>query len=395
MHDIGARIRELRGRILTQQQLADAAGVSVALIRKLEQGSRSHASIGKLALIASALDVELGELLGERTAVPSVDPQEGVVALRRALTPADALLDELDDDASASLDEAQKAVDYAWGAYWGGRYDHLATILPQSLTQTRATVHAASVDDKASAYDLLTRIYWVAGCTLVHLGHTDLAWQAIGLSTQAAQSSNDELLAATVTGSVAWQLLVQGRYDESHRIAMKTAASIEPHGDVAPQHLSAYGSLVLQGATAAGRGFRVSEALHLVDESREVSDRMGEDRRDYETAFGPSQVAMQSVDVRVVTEDYTAAMDAAKAMPNSGQALPLASRCRHLTDRSLALARLGRPDEALAGLLTAESMGKDWIKHQTLPRRIVGELLERDRQSRLRGLARRLNVTGS
>ncbi len=120
---------------------------------------------------------------------------------------------------------------------------------------------------------------------------------------------------------------------------------------------------------------------------------MGVDRHDYETYFGPSQVVMQTVDVGVVTEDYAGALDAAKRMPR-GTTLPLASRCRHLADQALAHARLGHAQQAVDALLTAESMGPDWIRHQTLPRRIVGELLERDRQSRLRSLARRLSVTG-
>jgi transcriptional regulator with XRE-family HTH domain len=35
---IGARIRELRGDLLTQQELADRADVSISLVRQLEQG---------------------------------------------------------------------------------------------------------------------------------------------------------------------------------------------------------------------------------------------------------------------------------------------------------------------------------------------------------------------
>lgn len=389
MH-IGARIKQLRGKILTQRQLADAAGVSVDVIRKLEQGARHTASIGALARIARALDVTLADLLGQPAAMPTGDPDAGVVAIRRALTPIDDLLGEPVDERALDIGEAARTVDYAWSAYWGGRYDHLARLLPGVLSQMRATRHATGTPQAA---ELLARAYWVTGCTLVHLGQTDPAWQAIRLALDAAGHGGDELLAATLRGSIAWQLLVQGRYGEAATLAVRTAETIEPRGDAALPHLSAYGSLVITAATAVGRDMRIGEARHLVGQAREVADRMATDRHDYETYFGPSQVTMQTVDVGVVTEDYTAALDAAKSMPRDA-ALPLASRCRHLADQALAHARLGHDQRALDALLAAESLGPDWIRHQTLPRRIVSELLERDRHSGLRSLARRLSVTG-
>ncbi|MGH3901803.1 MAG: helix-turn-helix domain-containing protein [Pseudonocardiaceae bacterium] len=59
---IDERIKNLRnGVVMTQDDLAAAAGVSTDLIRKLEQGRRHTASIGSLHRIAAALDVDLGE----------------------------------------------------------------------------------------------------------------------------------------------------------------------------------------------------------------------------------------------------------------------------------------------------------------------------------------------
>ncbi|GAA1239880.1 helix-turn-helix domain-containing protein [Prauserella halophila] len=395
MQSIGERIRQLRGKALTQRQLADTAGVSIDIVRKLEQGARLTASSGTLTRLARALDVSVPELLGTRMAVPSGDPNTGVVAIRRALSPVDDLLDTpADDGQAATLAEARRTVDYAWGTYWDGRYDELSGLLPTALPQLRATLHAAGPDERVEAAELLARAYWVTGCTLVHLGQTDPAWQAIRLAHEHAEQGGDELLAATVRGSISWQLLVQGRYDESHRVAARTAEGLEPRGDASLSHLSAYGSLIITAATASGRDLRTGEARHLVGQARDVAARMGTDRHDYETYFGPSQVVMQTVDVGVVTEDYTAALDAAREMPRNGAALPLASRCRHLADQAMAHARLGHRQKALDSLLAAETMGPDWIRHQTLPRRIVGDLLERDRQSRLRGLAQRLGVSG-
>ncbi|GAA5102923.1 helix-turn-helix domain-containing protein [Nocardia iowensis] len=389
---IGVRIRMFRGKALTQRQLADTAGVSVDLVRKLEQGGRQTASIASLQKLARALDVDIADLIGKRAGVPSSDPDSGIVAIRRALTPVDDLLGETNEEAAISLDDARRAVDYAWGAYWVGRYELLTSILPSGLTQLRATVHAARNGSVALANELLARMYWVTGCTLVHLGQTDPAFLAIRHALTAAEEGNDPLLLGTIRGSVAWQLLVQGRYDESRGVALRAAASLEPAGEVTQAHLSAYGSLVLQGATAAGRAQQVQEALSLVEAANEVALRIGGDRRDYETYFGPAQVVMQTVDVNVSAERYPEALAAAKAMPANG-GLPQASRARHLTDTAVALTRTGQHQRALDTLLTAERVGgPDWLKYQSLPRHIVSELLDHDRRVPLRAFARRIGV---
>ncbi|MBF6224775.1 helix-turn-helix domain-containing protein [Nocardia abscessus] len=389
---IGVRIRQFRGKALTQRQLADQAGVSVDLVRKLEQGGRQTASIASLQKIARALDVDIADLIGKRHGVPSANPGAGIVAIRRALTPVDDLLGETKEEAAVSLDDGRRAVEYAWGAYWSGRYELLTSILPPGLTQLRATVHAARNGSVAPANELLARMYWVTGCTLVHLGQTDPAFLAIREALAAAELGNDPLLLATIRGSVAWQLLIQGRYDESRGVALNAAATLEPSGEVTPSHLSAYGSLVLQGATAAGRAQDVHDALSLVETASEVALRIGADRQDYETYFGPSQVVMQTVDVNVSSERYPEALAAAKDMPVNGS-LPQASRARHLADTAVALTRTGRHQRALDALLTAERVGgADWLKYQTLPRHIVTELLDHDRKVPLRAFARRIGV---
>ena len=149
----------------------------------------------------------------------------------------------------------------------------------------------------------------------------------------------------------------------------------------------------MTAATAAARDARRAVAGDFLQSASEVAQRLGADRVDYETPFGPSQVTMQTVDVSVVTEDYPAALDAAARMPAT-PGLPLAARCRHLTDRACAHASLGQEEQALALLLTAEGMSPDWIRHQSLARAVTRDLLtaERTRSTPLRQLAKRIGV---
>src|ERR1043165_7350298 len=210
---IGARIRKSPHKLFTQRQLADKALVSVDLIRKLEQGQRHTASIPSLQRIARALDVSIAYLLDKPIALPSQDPSAGVMAIRRALTPVDDLLGDIDlTEPPLPLAEAERTVTYLWGAYWSGRHDLLGQLLPNALLNLRGTARAVPAAERTRAAHALARAYQVAGETLVHLGHQDAAWLAIREGLRAAQEGDDELLYAALRGSVSWQLLVQGRY---------------------------------------------------------------------------------------------------------------------------------------------------------------------------------------
>ncbi|HEU5474232.1 MAG TPA: helix-turn-helix transcriptional regulator [Actinophytocola sp.] len=389
MTTIGERIRELRAGWMTQADLAAAADVSLSLIRKLEQGQRHTASIGSLHRIARALDVDLTALLNKPASMPSGDPNSGVVAIRNALTSVDSLLGEATGEGDpASLDEAARVVTYAWGSYWGGHLEALGTLLPIGLAQLRATARAV---DSPTAYELLAQLYTVTRCTSTRLGQPDLAWLAIRNAVDAAGRGNDPLLAAMVRSSVAHQLLTQGRYDESLTVSMHAADGIEPSGDVPAAHLSAYGHLLLMAASAAGRNMQEDHAVDLLNTSMEYARRIGADRNDYETSFGVSQVTMQTVDVRVVTENYAEALNAADRLPKDTR-LPVVSRARNLYDQALAHTRLGNDQRALDAVLAAEHMAPDMMRYHTLPRQVVAELMQRGKTRRLRDLARRLGV---
>jgi transcriptional regulator with XRE-family HTH domain len=372
---------------MTQAELAAAAGVSLDLIRKLEQEVRYTASIASLHKIARALDVEITELLAKTSALPAPTESSGVVAMRRVLTSIDDLLGEYSEQIEpASVEDMRRAVTYAWGAYWAGRYEQLGEVLPNALLSARAA------DDSASA-DLAAQLYQVAACTLVHLGHPDAAHLALREGLRLAQAGDEPLRVVALRGSVAWLLLTQGRFAESHRLALATARGIEPGSQTQAPRMSLWGSLLLSGATAAGRDGKAGTAEELLGEAANVARHTGH-RNDFEVPFGPDQVTMQTVDVQVVTEAYSAALKTARGMPRDTP-LPLAACARHLADRALAQARLNMDSAALDTLCAMHNLAPVWAKYQTQPRMVVQELLARERRvrtPRLRELATRLGV---
>lgn len=377
MSIIGQRIFELRSeRVprLTQRALAERAGLSVDVIQKLEQGRKSSARITTLTAIAAALDVDLSGLLGKPTRLESVPLDGGLLALRRALTPVAAGSGE-----PVPAQELRDAVDEAWSAYWRGDYDVLVGFLPSLINDVRVS----------DAMDLLAEACQIAACVLVHLGHSDLSLLAVD---KALAMVEDPLLKLGLAGTSSWILLNQGRAGDAAAFAVREADQAEPRRGSSAAKISMWGNLLVTAATAAARDGRDADAQELLRDAQGAAVRIGEERNDYQTHFGVSQVMMQRVDIAVVAGDYTRALDVAEEMPPDAR-LPLAALARHRTDVAHAQARLGRHRDAAASLLGVERMAPRWIRYQVFPRAVVGDLLRARRPSSVvRGLARRLGV---
>lgn len=399
---IGERIRERRMLYeprVTQRQLAERAAVSVDVIRKLEQGAKRTALIGTLQKIARALDVDVTVLLGRPQPLPVevADGRDaGILAIRRSLTRISEDLEDADaEEPALTVADLRRQVGYSWGAYWGGRYDKLGAVLPGLILQGQAVMRQAQAD-RAEAFDLMAQVYQITACTVAHLGFNDLGHIAMEQAIKAADHANDPFRKAALFGSFTWLVQKQGRTEEAHRIAVRAAERMEPRfSTAAPQEMSLWGSLVLTGATAAARDARAGVADDLLSVAQGAAARLGTDRNDYEVAFGPSQVTMQSVDVAVVTGQFGKALERAKKMP-ADAALPLAARARHMTDVAFAHTNLAHDDQALDMLLSVERMAPSWIRYQAFPRAVVQQILEHERRRspRLRNLANRLGVEG-
>jgi hypothetical protein len=226
----------------------------------------------------------------------------------------------------------------------------------------------------------------------VHLGYPDAAHLALRDAMTLAAAGSDPHRVAALRRSLAWLLQTQGRFAEARKLAADTAAALAPAGGTPLSAWSLYGSLLLTGATAAGRAGDRTGAGVLLDEAADVARRTGT-RADDEFAFGPDQVLMQTVDVEVVTENYAAALAASREMP-ARPALPVAARARHLCDVAQAHLRLGHDGPALETLVVVESLAPYWTRYQALPRQLVRELRDRAAHPvRLTDLAYRMGIT--
>ncbi|MFE0377387.1 helix-turn-helix domain-containing protein [Streptomyces inhibens] len=396
---IGDRIARLRTRRkLTQEGLAGSAGLCVDIVRKLEQGVRQTARLSTLNALARALDVEPSVLVGQPATfeVRSEGEQPSVLALREAISPVSDLLgDDPDPEEPPGIAALQASLRSTERIRRDGRMGEIGALLPQLIRDAKAAARATTGSEAAAAQSVLAEAYQVAATTLTALGKEDAAFTALERSMAAAAMGDDPHLETVGFSSLAWVLTKQGRLADAEQVALTAADRIEPGFRSQPLELALWGILLLRAATAAVRRERQDTVRELLTMASAAAARIGRDRLDYATPFGPTNVGVAKVNFLVEMEESAEALRTARTVPEL-YALPPTWRARFHVDRALALADLHKDDGALHALLSAERTAPEWMRYHSTSRRLVADLRgrERRRTSPLIELADRLDLDG-
>ncbi|WP_131739365.1 helix-turn-helix domain-containing protein [Actinomadura roseirufa] len=383
------RIRKERG--LSQEALAEKAGLSKDTVAKLEQGRRRGERTTTLMRLANALDVDLGELTGRRERVGG---REGAsvlavrdVILAPSLLPGVGGLDAADSGEPTALPDLESAVARGWRMYWEGDLTALTAAVPGLVAEARLTQRSIG----ARAAVPLSRAYQLAACLLNHLGKPDLAALAAERAIAAAHQGDDELQHATVQGTYAWALHRQARLGEAERVAAKAASSIEPSFSGSPVHLAVWGGLLLNAL--APRVAAGNDPEEYLSPARAAAAAIG-DRRvaHFDAWFSIDIVHMQSVYAWATLREPGRALDVARGVRLSG--LQGIARGRHLLDVAQAHVDARQPQAAEARLADAHATAPQWFRHQALAESLVGEVREATTRPspRIRALARAVGI---
>ncbi|MGW7473645.1 helix-turn-helix domain-containing protein [Streptomyces cyaneofuscatus] len=393
---IGDRIRALREfRDITQDQLAERAGVSVDTIRKLEQGVRESARINTLRGLARALDVQLERLVGQPTVTQQLTDDGGLLALRDAIQDPGSLPgvlgdDDLEDPPGPTEWAAQ--VQAATETYWTGGYSSLASTLPGLLRDGRAT---ARQHDTESVWRHLALAYQLAASLSTQSGHPDWAYTAVEKQLAAAARASDPLLEGMGVSTLSWVLLRQGRWEQARDVAERKADQLEPpRRRATADQLAVYGNLLIAAATPAARADQHEEAMQLLTHAESAAVQSGPVQA-YGSAFSVTDVLTQKVNVALAgTEGRPdVALGAAAGVDLGTISRPVHS-ASYRVDVAQARYQTGDNAGALQLLLEVEQDQPEWIRFQAGAAATVREMLEaeRRRNSTLRGLASRLGV---
>lgn len=394
IHD---RIRLHRDRLgLTQEEAAGLAGVSVSLWRKWESGARTVARFSQLIDIAQALRiVDLRALTGQPLAV-SADGQprhEATADVRAALLRHPALNAPSGDD-TPGLDALAVRVDRAWDVAQSAspwRYAHTGALLPGLL----ADVDTGSDSRRAARLAVMT--YLLARAWTKWVGETDLALVAAERGLAVAARSDDPALTGAAAWNYAQAVSTLGHPEQVATTVDDALGLVGPRAgrpDASPRLLSAAGALHLIGMVGAVRVEDRRGGQQHLRHAAEYAARLGEDRNDWRTAFGPTNVAIHRVAYAVELGQSRTAVRGAGGVPVD-RAPSVERRVSHLLDvsRSHVLLREDRP--ALEALSEADRQSPEQVSYSPTARESVRVMLRRETASTrplLRPLAVRLRV---
>ncbi|MFI9201932.1 helix-turn-helix domain-containing protein [Streptomyces sp. NPDC053048] len=397
---LGDRVGELRVRRgLTQEGLAEKARLSVDTVRKLEQNQRFTARMNTLNKLARALDVETSALLGPPAVLPSAGNAEppSILALRQAVTPLSGFpgMGQEEDVPPPTVAELRSSMRGTERIRRQGELTKITALLPTLLSDARSAVRHYTGEERSTSYAMLAEAYQVAATTLTAFGKEDVAYTALERSMEAAALSDDPRLEVVGISTLSWIFSKQGRVADAEHVAVRMAERIEPGFRSAPLDLALWGILLLRGATAAVRAERGDTAEELLSLASAAAARIGADRLDYATPFGPTNAGVATVNAYVDMGKPDKALNHADRIPGLA-GLPPTWLARHHLDRAQAYAELRRDREATRALLAAERTAPEWMRYHGSSRHLVAELRGRElrRTSPIKDLALRLEIDG-
>jgi hypothetical protein len=206
--------------------------------------------------------------------------------------------------------------------------------------------------------------------------------------------SDDPRLEIIGMSTLSWIFSKQGRIDDAQRVAQATAEKHEPSWVKAPLiDMALWGILMLRAASAAVRAERRDTADEFLRLANAAAARIGADRLDYATPFGPTNAGVATVNALVEMERPQQALEAARRIVHL-RTLPPTWQARYYVDRALAHIDLENDDRATRAMLNAETIAPEWMRYHATSRRVVSDLASRERRksSPIMALADRLQL---
>ncbi|WAL65962.1 helix-turn-helix domain-containing protein [Amycolatopsis cynarae] len=378
--------RYRKARDMSQHELAEAAGVGIDTVARIEQGVRQTTRPATLNKLAAALGVSVERLLGQAGPVPPA--QIDIATLRQAITAGDdipGLEDFAESREVVDLDELAKAAHRAWRAYVDGRHGELSHMLPVVLADARRLVRSTTGDEKARAHRALSTAYRLGAGMAGRAGFDDLAWTSAEHALDAARRSDaPELETAISLRYLAWTLVRQGRFEDAERVAVTAAERVQPAMlDRDPARAGVFGNLLFNAASAALSAGSPSRAADLLAEAQAAALRSRGDTATEAAIFGPRVATLQRIDQTARAGDPEKALRLAATIPTARGEVPAFWEAGHRLRLAAVSLELRRYSEVLHYLIEAKELAPDWVRYQPLGMATMRNIV--DRAPRRRG----------
>jgi len=367
---LGERIGNVRRRRgLTQGELAAGAGVSLSLVKKLEQGSIADVRLETLHKLAMALKVTTSQLVARPEQPDPVVPEQWE-DVRDALyrsAPGDALGEEATPEGVLG---SLAALMPAWRA---NEYGQVRLMLPPLIRD------ALSLDGEGRA--ARSRVLNATAWMLTMTRQFDDALTAARLALDAAPDVQDSMAAV---GVMSWCLLRQGRLTEASDLSVEWSDRAEPRFSRATDaELAAYGKLLLYVNNAMVRDNRPGEAEDALSMARAAAAKIGRDipaNASTTMTFGPAQVQVIGAENASLAGQPDKVLALAGRIPGPALAhVEPAQRLRHRLDVAGAHVTMRQYAEAITVLREIHGTAPEWLMHQRYARDTLTRIIQRRR----------------
>lgn len=382
---IGQRVAAYRRqRGLSQRELAAEMRRSESWVSQVERDVQPVERLSVLQALAAALGVSVRDLRPE--AIPEDDVEAPPVvndldAVRLGMSGHPAL-DELfasGDGAatdSETVDDLAHGVDRTWELAHADRFADLSATLTHLLPRLERAARRFGDDDQKRIHALRARTYQAVAAAFGRQDEADAAWVAADRAITAAELAGDPLDVIAGHFRLAHAFLRLRRPDQAEHVtttALDVLRPIATADDASPEVLSLYGAMHLVHAVVAGHEGNRSTARAHLDQAEEVGCRLGVDRNDFDTEFGPTNVQLHRVAVAVDLGDAGEALDVAENVDASN--LSPERQARFLVDVARAHAQRRHIGEATAALTKADRLAPEHVRAHHQARATLEDLL--------------------
>ncbi|MFI9643578.1 helix-turn-helix domain-containing protein [Micromonospora sp. NPDC051925] len=299
------------------------------------------------------------------------------------------------------LAEVRQRVAYIHSLYQRGNYAEMIRELPNTIEQADFLTRVCADNHRIRAAAVLAAANLAASKVAVKLGDPSLAWIAADRAARiATDQAEDTALVGAAAFSVGTALLAMpNRTDSAEAVVLSALDHVtgNPHPHES-RTLSIQGALTLLAALVAARQARPDAAERHLDEAYALAQRIGADRNDLWTGFGPTNVMIHRINIAARTDRPQLAVHLGEQLDTSSLPKALMSRRAQVhLDLAAAYATSADSDPAaVLHLLEAERIAPQTVHVHARTRHLIGDLLARERRAvtpGLRALAERAEIT--
>jgi transcriptional regulator with XRE-family HTH domain len=401
---LGERVAEYRRRRgLSQRELAAEVQRSESWVSQVERDIQPVERLSVLHALADALGITVRELRPETaTEDQRARKANDLDGLRLAMSGhpvLSSLLGPSTTTETVDVEDLERRVEDVWSMTHESRFAQLSNALTDLLPQLETAARNLGIaqEDIYRLHHLRARAYQAAAAAFARQDDAEAAWVAADRAIAAAEESGVSLEVVAGHFRMAHGFMRLRRFDQAERVSATAISALRPlvEADNSPAEvLSLFGAMhLVQAMIAALEGDR-AVAHQRIRAAERVAGLLGEDRNDFDTEFGPTNVQLHAVAMAVELADAGEALEVAQAVDPSG--LSPERQARLLVDVARAHTQRRHVGEATTALLSAERVAPEQVRTHHLARDTIRDVLHlagRRAPDELVQLARRAAAT--